>query len=103
VKYHVGVTHCKDAYSAERPFGMPLSHEWSARWDVMRALGVLATEMESAALFAAAIVRRIRAGALLVPVDGSLGRDHLLAVLQKAARVAAASMITLAAAGVPSK
>jgi uridine phosphorylase len=99
VKYHVGVTHCKDAYSAERPFGMPLSHDWSARWDVMRALGVLATEMESAALFAAAIVRRVRAGAVLVPVDGSLGRDRLLEVLQKAARVAAASMITLDATG----
>jgi uridine phosphorylase len=94
-KSHIGVTHCKDAYSIERPFGMPLSEKWSTRWNVLRALGVLATEMESAALFAAAMVRRVRAGALLVPVDGSLSRDHRVSSLRAAARVAATAMITL--------
>jgi uridine phosphorylase len=95
VSWHAGVTHCKDAYCTERPFGMPLSPEWSARWSMLRSLGVLATEMESAALFAAAIVRQIRAGALLVPVDGSISREELLGSLKTAAQIAVTSMMKL--------
>lgn len=99
LRHHVGVTHCKDAYSAERPFGMPLSPEWSTRWNILRAIDVLATEMESAALFSVAMVRRIRSAAILVPVDGSLSQDDRLTALRNAARLAATSMIGLKAAG----
>jgi len=94
IPFHVGLTHSKDAFSTERPFGMPLSDEWSARWNMLRALGILATEMESAALFAVGLVRKIRTGSLLVPVDGQLGADRKREALQGAARLAAATMIT---------
>lgn len=92
VAHHVGVTHCKDALSIERPFGMPMSDHWSSRWNILRALGVLATEMEAAALFAAATVRRIRAAAVLVPVDGSLSDDDLRQALGQAAQIAVAAI-----------
>jgi uridine phosphorylase len=94
IPHHVGITHCKDAYSAERPFGMPMSAEWSSRWNALRALGVLATEMEAAALFAAATVRRIRAAAAFIPVDSSLGQDGFLAAIYGAARAATLAMCT---------
>jgi uridine phosphorylase len=88
VPFHVGVTHCKDAYYVERPFSLPLAHEWSARWVALRSMGVLATEMEAAALFAVGVVRGTQAGAVLVPTDGTISRDQALSALQTAARVA---------------
>jgi uridine phosphorylase len=92
VIHHVGITHSKDAYSVERPFGMPMSAAWSERWNVLKSIGVLATEMEAAALFAAVTVRRIRAAALLVPVDGSLSHDDFHRALHQAARIAASGI-----------
>ncbi|MGH3943119.1 MAG: nucleoside phosphorylase [Pseudonocardiaceae bacterium] len=99
LRHHIGVTHCKDALSGERPFGMPLSPEWSARWNILRSIGVLATEMESAALFAAAMVRGIHCASLVVPVDSSLSKDDRLRALCDAARLAGTSMIGLATTG----
>lgn len=90
--HHIGITHCKDALATERPFGMPMSDHWSSRWNTLRALGVLATEMEAAALFAAASVRRIRAAAVLIPVDGSLSTGDLRLALGQAAQLAVAAM-----------
>jgi len=71
-----------------------MSAEWSSRWNALRALGVLATEMEAAALFAAATVRHIRAAAAFVPVDGSLGQDGFLTAICGAARAATLAMCT---------
>ncbi|HEV2778225.1 MAG TPA: nucleoside phosphorylase [Actinophytocola sp.] len=85
---HVGMTHCKDAYYAEKPEGFPLADTWQSRWAAYRAAGVLATEMEAATLFAVASVRRIRAGAVFVPVDDVRTPDRMLGALQGAARVA---------------
>jgi uridine phosphorylase len=87
VRYHIGLTHSKDAYYAEQPDGLPLADEWRARWSMLRAVGVLATEMEAAALFAVATVRRLQAAALFVPVDETISRDSALASLCIAAAV----------------
>lgn len=101
VPYHVGVTHCKDAYYAERPAGMPLEDEWNARWRLLRAAGALATEMEAAALFAVATVRRLQAAALFVPVDSSLTGERRLAALRNAARVVGQALYTQKMGGDP--
>jgi uridine phosphorylase len=87
-RFHIGLTHCKDAYYAERPDGLPLAAQWTATWAMLRSVGVLATEMETAALFAVATVRGLQAAALLVAVDDTLSPDGTLASLQAAARVA---------------
>lgn len=93
VPHHVGVTHCKDAYYAECPEGLPMSTDWQTRWAALRALGVLATEMEAAALFAVAQVRRAAAAALFVPVDKSVHPDDTFATIVLAAGAAQRAMV----------
>lgn len=94
--YHVGLTHSKDAYYVEHPEGLPLEGHWQAHWHVLRSAGVLATEMEAAALFAVATVRRLRAAAILVPVDRSVTAAEVLAALQRATQVAARAALSAA-------
>jgi uridine phosphorylase len=88
IAVHTGVTHCKDAYYAEKPSGFPLADRWRERWAVMKAAGVLATEMEAAPLFAVASVRRMRAAAMFVPVDDSTTAERTLDALRTATRIA---------------
>lgn len=87
--HHVGVTHCKDAYYAESPDGLPLESLWRERWAALRKLGVLATEMEAAALYAVGQVRGLRTGAIFVPVDDTLSAAQRREALSEAAGVAA--------------
>lgn len=83
---HVGVTHSKDAYYAESPDDMPMRDHWKERWDVLRAAGVLVTEMEVATIYVVAAVRGIRAAAVLVPVDDSISPERALDALEEATR-----------------
>ncbi len=85
---HVGVTHCKDAYYAEAPEGFPLADHWARRWDGLRSCGVLATEMEAAALFAMAMIRGKRSGGIFVAVDEGLTDQQVLDTVGEAARIA---------------
>jgi len=98
VKHHVGLTHCKDAYYAERPDGLPLAEEWRAKWAMLRSIGVLATEMEASTLFAVATVRRFQAAALFVSVDDTISPGYALESLRDATRVAAAGAVSARAA-----
>ncbi|HHY39351.1 MAG TPA: nucleoside phosphorylase [Clostridia bacterium] len=66
ITFHLGLVESKDSFYGEvHPDSMPLRDRLLLRWNVMREVGVLATEMECAALFAVALVRRLRAGAVL--------------------------------------
>ena len=51
--------------SAHSPDTMPVRDELKAKWQAFLDCGALASEMESAALFIIAAVRRARAGALV--------------------------------------
>lgn len=58
-----GVVQCKDAfYGQHSPQRMPVSYELLAKWEAWKRLGVLASEMESAALFVAAAALGVRCG-----------------------------------------
>ena len=60
---HVGVVHCKDAfYGQHSPARMPVSYELLSKWEAWKRLGVLASEMESAALFVVADALGCRCG-----------------------------------------
>lgn len=85
---HVGVTHCKDAYYAEAPVGFPLAEHWSRRWEGLRACGVLATEMEAAALFAMGMIRDKRTAGIFLTVDETLTDQQVLDAVGEAARIA---------------
>lgn len=52
LKVHTGVVQCKDSfYGQHDPSIMPVSYELESRWEAWKRLGVLASEMESAAIF----------------------------------------------------
>ena len=63
--YHVGVVQCKDSfYGQHSPERMAVAHELSQKWEAWKRLGVLASEMESAALFTVAASLKARCAAL---------------------------------------
>lgn len=61
----VGVTHCKGSFYSEVPSYVPDSRAAAERWTVWTRAGVLATEMEGAALFVVGAARRMRVGMVL--------------------------------------
>ena len=68
-RYHTGVVHNKDSfYGQHDPTTMPVSQELIAKWEAWKRLGVLASEMESAAIFTVAAARNCRAGAVMYTV-----------------------------------
>ncbi len=63
--WKAGVVQCKDSfYGQHSPGRMPVSYELEQKWEAWKRLGVLASEMESAALFAVAATRRVRCGSV---------------------------------------
>ena len=63
--WHAGVVQCKDSfYGQHSPGRMPVSFELEQKWEAWKRLGVLASEMESAALFAVAATRGVRCGSV---------------------------------------
>ena len=59
--YHTGVVQCKDSfYGQHRPQAMPVAGELLEKWEAWKRLGVLASEMESAALFCVAASLGVR-------------------------------------------
>ena len=63
---HVGTVHCKDSfYGQHSPERMPIAAALAAEWQAYLALGVLASEMESAALYTVAASLGCRAGCVL--------------------------------------
>ena len=61
--WHAGVVQCKDSfYGQHSPERMPVAGELLNKWEAWKRLGVLASEMESAALFTVAAARGVRCG-----------------------------------------
>ena len=60
-----GVVQSKDSfYGQHSPSRMPVSFELEQKWQAWKRLGVLASEMESAALFTVAATRHVRCGSV---------------------------------------
>lgn len=63
--HHVGVVQCKDSfYGQHSPTRMPVAEELIYKWEAWKRLGVLASEMESAALFTVAAALGVRCGSV---------------------------------------
>jgi uridine phosphorylase len=72
VRHHTGTVQSKDSFYGEmEPGRMPIAAELQARWTAWVRAGVLASEMECAALLTVAAVRRVRAGAALAVVNAA--------------------------------
>lgn len=63
--YHIGVVECKDSfYGQHNPDGSGVSYELKDKWSAWLKGGCLASEMESAALFTVAAVKKVHCGSL---------------------------------------
>lgn len=65
VPYHVGISHCKDAFYTEGAVGDPLEDYNKQLWTAWERGNVLSTSMESAALFVVSSIRKVYAGEVL--------------------------------------
>ncbi len=66
MKWHAGVVQCKDSfYGQHSPGRMPVSYELLNKWEAWKRLGVLASEMESAALYTVAAALDVRCATVL--------------------------------------
>lgn len=75
--YHRGVVQCKDSfYGQHDPDEMPVYFELNQKWEAWKRLGVLASEMESAALFTVAARLGARCGSVFFVV-GNQEREKL--------------------------
>ena len=81
IRHHLGIVQCKDAfYGQHNPEAMPVSYELLNKWEAWKRLGVLASEMESAALFTVASFLHVRCGSVFFVVGNqereALGMDN---------------------------
>lgn len=76
-KSHLGVVQCKDSfYGQHDPDRMPVSYELKQKWEAWKRLGVLASEMESAAMFVVSATLGARCGSVF-HVVGNQEREAL--------------------------
>lgn len=65
-RVHTGIVQSKDSfYGQHSPETMPVEYRLKNKWSAWKRLGVLASEMETAALFTVAAARGIRVGCVL--------------------------------------
>ncbi|MCL2108006.1 MAG: uridine phosphorylase [Oscillospiraceae bacterium] len=65
-RFHVGVVQSKDSFYGEvEPETMPIAAFLEQRWESFLRCGCLASEMEAATIYAVAMTRGVRAGAVL--------------------------------------
>ncbi|MBO4279748.1 MAG: uridine phosphorylase [Spirochaetales bacterium] len=81
IRHHLGIVQCKDSfYGQHNPEAMPVSYELLNKWKAWKRLGVLASEMESAALFTVASFLHVRCGSVFFVVGNqereALGMDN---------------------------
>jgi len=75
IRHHVGIGHSKDAFYSEHPSYVANPEAMKQRWRALRDAGVLATEMESAALFVIGHLRGVRVGCACVVVGENVDKE----------------------------
>lgn len=68
IPFHVGIGHSKDAFYSEHPDYVADPEAMRRKWKAMQKAGVLATEMEAAALFIIGILRGVQVGAICIAI-----------------------------------
>ena len=81
--FHTGVVQSKDSfYGQHDPDSMPQAGLLHSRWEAWKRCGVLASEMECAALFVVGSVRRVRVAAVLLAMANQTRRELRLSDTQ---------------------
>ncbi len=73
--YHVGIGHSKDAFYSEHPSHVADPDAMRKKWEAMRNSGVLATEMEAAALFVIGHLRDVKVGSACVVIGENVEKE----------------------------
>ncbi len=81
-KYHVGIVHCKDAFYTEE-FGehnyvFPMKEYNEFLWKVWQRSNVLATSMESSALFVISSIRKLLVGEVLAIIGSTWAKSPVI-------------------------
>jgi uridine phosphorylase len=63
--HHPGIVHCKDAFYTEGVKDLPLAAHNDQMWQAWYRSNVLATSMETSALYVISSIKRVRAGEIL--------------------------------------
>lgn len=93
---HPGISHCKDAFYTEGAKDLPLSDHNEKMWTAWYRSNVLATSMESAALFVVSSIKRVYAGEVLAiigltysdqPIVKKVGVDEAIKIAIEAVRI----------------
>lgn len=95
---HTGISHCKDAFYTEGADmdTLPLGGNTRAMWEAWYKGNVLATSMESAALFVVSSIRRVYAGEVLAiigltyddqPIVKKVGVDEAIKMAIEAVKI----------------
>jgi uridine phosphorylase len=74
-RYHVGIGHSKDAFYSEHSNYVIDPDAMRRKWTAMRNAGVLATEMESAALFIIGHLRNVQVGCACVVIGENVDKE----------------------------
>lgn len=74
-QYFVGIGHTKDSFYSEFPSMTSNPEETKKHWDAMKNANVLATEMESAALFVIGTLREVKVGTICVVVGENVEKE----------------------------
>ena len=74
-RYHVGIGHSKDAFYSEHPSHVADPDSMRRKWAIMRDSGVLATEMEAAALFVIGHLRNVKVGTACVVIGENVEKE----------------------------
>ncbi len=74
-RYHVGIGHSKDAFYSEHPSHVADPEAMRRKWAVMRNSGILATEMEAAALFVVGHLRNVKVGTACVVIGENVEKE----------------------------
>ncbi len=80
-KYHVGIVHCKDAFYTESfnsEGKLPLKEYNKILWKVWQRSNVLATSMESSALFVVGSIRKLMVGEILAIIGSTWSKKPIV-------------------------
>ena len=73
--YHVGIGHSKDSFYSEHPSFVADPEAMERKWKSLRRAGVLATEMEAAALFVIGQLRSVEVGTICIAIGENVEEE----------------------------
>lgn len=96
LRCHTGITHCKDAFYTEGESAVPIAEYNDMMWKAWYRSNVLATSMESAALFVVSSIKKVYAGEALAiigltwsdePIVKKVGVDEAIKLAIEAVKI----------------